>query len=271
MLLAMAAELDYLGHLATESARFAEALLTTEPDTRVPSCPDWDADELLWHLTEVQWFWGAIARQRLTDPEAVGALDIGVPPSDRRARFAFYDRVSRDLVDLLTTTAPQTAVWTWSDDHSVGFIRRRQAHEALIHRVDAELAAGARTPMPTALCGDDVDEVLRVMYGGAPSWGEFTPEAAHTIRFRTTDTDQTWVATLGRFAGVDPESGDDVDEPDLRVADADDGAAVAATITGAAVDLNCWLWSRPTFEPLDRTGDAAVLAQFDVTIARGIN
>ena len=33
------------------------------------------------------------------------------------------------------------------DDHTVGFIRRKQAHEALIHRIDAEVAAGNRTPM----------------------------------------------------------------------------------------------------------------------------
>ena len=33
----------------------------------MPSCPDWNADDLLWHLAEVQWFWATIVRERVTD------------------------------------------------------------------------------------------------------------------------------------------------------------------------------------------------------------
>jgi uncharacterized protein (TIGR03083 family) len=267
----MAAELDYLSHLTTESTRFAAALQSSQPGAQVPTCPDWDAEDLLWHLTEVQWFWGRIVRDRLTRRADVRALDIGVRPGDRRAVLAFYDRVSHDLVDLLSAETPDTPVWTWADDQSVGFVRRRQAHEALIHRVDAELTSGERTPLDADLCTDGVDEVLRVMYGGAPPWGVFTAEPAATIRFRTTDTDRTWLVTLGRFVGTDPDSKDEVDELDLRVAGEDDGAEAAAVIAGSAADLDCWLWSRPTFGSLERSGDAAVLTRFDATIAPGIN
>ena len=51
------------------------------------------------------------------------------------------------------------------------FIRRRQAHEALIHRIDAELTAGDRTPMDTDLSADGVDEALHFMDAGLRSWG----------------------------------------------------------------------------------------------------
>jgi len=267
----MAGELDYLGFVASESARFAEALREAAPDAPVPSCPDWTADDLLWHLTEVQWFWGTIVRKQLTEAAQVEALEIGVRPIDHRAMFAFYARVSQDLSELLASTTPETPVWTWADDHSVGFIRRRQAHEALIHRVDAELAAGNRTAMDADLSSDGVDEVLRVMFGGVPPWGEFTPTPEHTVRFRTTDTEQTWLVTLGRFVGVDPDSGTDVDEADIRVAAVDDGRPAAAVVSAAAADLDCWLWSRPAVGPVDRDGDAKVLTRFDATIAQGIN
>ncbi len=267
----MAAELDYLGHLVSESARFATALRDTDPEAPVPSCPDWNADDLLWHLTEVQWFWGKIVREGLIDPASVEALDIGNRPSDRRAVFAFYERVGQDLVDVLTKNQPQTQVWTWADDHSVGFIRRRQAHEALIHRVDAELAAGDRTPLPTRLSHDGVDEVLRVMFGGVPNWGSFTPNPAHTMRFRTTDTDTSWQAVLGRFTGTDPDSGDAVDDHDLRVREVDDGDDVAATVSGAAADLDCWLWNRPPQHPVEPTGSPDVLAAFEAMRTLGIN
>ncbi len=64
----MGAELDFLDHLERESARFAAAIGSAPGAAVVPSCPDWNADDLLWHLAEVQWFWATIVRERLTDP-----------------------------------------------------------------------------------------------------------------------------------------------------------------------------------------------------------
>ena len=61
--------MDYLAHLRADSERFAQALNTCDPTTPVPSCPDWTASDLLWHLGEVQLFWGTIVAERLSDPD----------------------------------------------------------------------------------------------------------------------------------------------------------------------------------------------------------
>ncbi|HEY7359904.1 MAG TPA: maleylpyruvate isomerase N-terminal domain-containing protein, partial [Streptosporangiaceae bacterium] len=140
----MAAELDFLDHLELESARFAEAISSAPPGAQVPSCPDWNADDLLWHLAEVQWLWGTVVRERMTGDQAEALKPAR--PTGRAGLAAFFERASRELADVLAATPPGTPAWTWSEDHTVGFIRRRQAHEALIHRVDAELTAGRRTP-----------------------------------------------------------------------------------------------------------------------------
>ena len=59
-------------------------------------------------------------------------------------------------------------MWMWNlDGRHAGYIARRQAHEALIHRIDAELTAGRRTPVDAALGTDGIDEVLSVMHGPA--------------------------------------------------------------------------------------------------------
>jgi uncharacterized protein (TIGR03083 family) len=267
----VAHDLDYLAHLARESQRFSQALEAAAPDTPVPSCPGWDADDLLWHLTEVQWFWGTIVRERLTERASLEQLEFE-RPSGRSALSECYERASGELRRALAETPPETAVWTWASDQSVGFIRRRQAHEALIHRVDAELTARSRTPMDPALSADGVDEVLRVMYGGAPPWGVFTAEESTTVRFVATDTGHSWLVTLGRFTGSEPDGDRRVDDqPDLRVADVDLGSPTAATIRGAAADLDCELWHRLAAGRLERTGDAAVLARFDATVAAGID
>jgi hypothetical protein len=46
------------------------------------------------------------------------------------------------------------------EQQSLGLFLRRQAHEALIHRLDAELTMGERTPMDADINADGVDEAL---------------------------------------------------------------------------------------------------------------
>ena len=59
----------YLAHIRDESARFREVLTVADPAARVPGCPDWDADDLLWHLTTVQQFWATMVIDRPSGPD----------------------------------------------------------------------------------------------------------------------------------------------------------------------------------------------------------
>lgn len=263
----MNAQLDFVAHLTSESARFGEAITLAPSDAAVPTCPDWNADDLLWHLAWVQSWWAMIVRENLTGPEARDLLPDR--PADRSGLLEFYRRSASSLADILRTVSADTTAWTWSDDHTVRFIRRKQAHEALIHRVDAEVTAGLRTPMDPALSADGVDEALRVMYSGVPDWGRFEPDPARTLRIRATDTQDSWVVRLGRFTGTDPE-GVSYDEPDFDVQAADSGAPTQATCSGTAADLDCWLWHRPAVGDISRSGEAAVLSAFEEVIAPGI-
>jgi uncharacterized protein (TIGR03083 family) len=263
--------LDYLAHLERESARFLVALQGAPPDTPVPTCPDWSAEDLLWHLAEVQWFWGEIVRSGTDDPEPVQAAKPA-RPAGREALAEFYQVASGGLLAALAAADPADAAWTWSSDHTVGFVRRRQAHEALVHRVDAELAAGLRTPLDPLLAADGVDEALRVMYSGLPEWGTYTPTAG-PVRVGATDTTAAWLLTVGRFVGTDPDSGREYDEAVLEIADdpgRGDDVEVVAVVSGAAGDLDCHLWNRPPLGPVERDGDPGALAALDVVLAEGI-
>jgi len=264
------AGVNYLDHLARDSARFAAALRGTAPEAPVPTCPGWDADDLLWHLAEVQWFWSTVVREGITGEQAEELMPRR--PAGREGLLAFYERVSRDLGAILAERAPDSPAWTWSEDHTVGFVRRRQAHEALIHRVDAELTAGERTGMDPRLSADGVDEALRVMYGGeVPDWGTFTLAGPETVRLRATDTGDSWIVTIGRFTGTDPGDHTSYDEPCLQAAERDAGEPAAAQITGSAADLDCWLWHRPPTGAVQRSGDEGVLGRFEAAIAPGID
>ncbi len=259
--------LDYVVHLTTESTRFGEAIAAAPPDTPVPTCPDWTADDLLWHLGWVQSWWTMIVRQKLTGQEARELMPDR--PAGRPELLEFYRQAGSGLAAILRTVPADTEAWTWSDNHTVGFIQRKQAHEALIHRVDAEVTGGHRTPMDPALSADGVDEALRVMYGGVPDWGRFEPDPARTIRIRATDTGDSWIVRLGSFTGTDSD-GVSYDEPDFDVLATDSGAPAAAVVSGTAADLDCWLWRRPPCGEISRSGDDRVLSAFEAVISEGI-
>lgn len=257
--------LPFLDHLAADSARFREVLATAPSEARVPTCPDWDADDLLWHLGEVQWFWGEIAERRITEPTDLAVLDEAREqrPGDREGLLAFYDRASERLHRTLDSLAPETPLWMWADDKTAGYIARRQAHEALVHRLDAEITVGDRTPIDCRLAADGVDEVLRVMRGYEPEPGLTHVTSARPVTIATVDAMHTWTVTPVRVTGV--SGGRDVDVQRFLVADGPDATA-AAEICGSAADLDCWLWNRPAEGEISRDGDAAALGAVDAVL-----
>ncbi len=262
--------LPFLDHLATDSARFRAVLSSAPEDARVPTCPDWDADALLWHLAGVQWFWGEIAERRLTDPDDVEAMDAAREdrPSDRDGLLAFFDRSSERLHRVLGELPPETPLWMWSDDKTAGYIRRRQAHEALIHRLDAELTTGERTPMDCRLAADGVDEALRVMRGHEPDETLTHVPVSAPVTIATVDAMHSWTVTPVRITGT--WNGREIDVQRFLVSDGPDPAATAE-ISGSAADLDCWLWNRPPEGEITRDGDAAALAAVDAVLADSID
>jgi uncharacterized protein (TIGR03083 family) len=260
----------YLDHLEADSARFADVLAGAEPDARVPACPDWKAFDLAFHLAGVQHSWTQIVSRRLSTGEQVEAVEAPARPE----RYADCVALVRDKSDLLLqalrSTAPETPAWTWSNEQTVGFTYRRQAHEALIHRLDAEQVVGSETPLAADLAADGVDEVLRIMYGGCPPWGTITPIPGRTTRIRATDTGDSWLVTMATFTGDEP-GGEHVEEEDIHIAEIDDGADVPATISATAADLDAWLWHRVGDDPIRFEGDDGLLGELRQVVSQGIN
>jgi len=256
----------HLGHIRNESARFREVLTTCDPAARVPACPDWDAADLLWHLAGVQAFWAETVRIRPAEPDR--EYEQKLPrPETYDGLLAAYDGYSADLQSLLAAADPGDEAWHWSSDHTVGASIRRQAHEALIHRLDAEEAAGDVTPLDPALAADGVLEALTVMYGGCPPWGTITP-SDRVVDVRLTDTGDVLHVALARFTGTDDE-GTTYDEPDLAVVPA--GTAIA-TVSGTAADLDAWLWHRGVGRvSVDLDGDQAALDELRGILSQPIN
>ncbi len=259
----------YLDVIRSETARFAQVLATTPEDARVPTCPDWSAADLRWHLAQVQHVWAEVvaARPSTQDPPEDPDRPAGRADVDR-----FGDRSAVRLVDELAAADPADPCWTWAvGGGTCGWAARRQAHEALVHRLDAELTAGARTPFDPALALDGVDEVLRYFWSWRPAWASVTETGPGRVRFAVPDAGASWVVAFATWSGTSPQTGKTwTDEKTLLLVD-DDGGEVAATVSGTAEDLDCHLWHRPTPGSIARDGDPDVLAALDALLAEDLD
>ena len=258
---------DYVAHLRRDSDRFVDVLRDCDPSRPVPSCPEWDADDLLWHLGEVQWFWGSVVTERLQDVDGLQHPDR---PADHAGLLRFFEEQAARLADALAAAEPHEPVYMWAPDKTVGYVARRQAHEALIHRLDAELTTGQVTALDPALAADGVQEALSMMYGGCPPWGTFTP-STEQVDVVASDTGLVVPVALGRFTGTDPGDGTAYDEDDLSAGAADPQLAPRATVTGTAEDLDAWLWHRRDASALTVSGDAETFARLEAVLAQPID
>lgn len=229
---------DYLRHLESESERFRTVLADCDPAARVPACPEWDAADLLWHLAEVQRFWATTVRRRPAGPEDAPAAPAR--PASYAGLLEVLDRCSRLLQDELGSADAAEPAWSWAAEQSVGFTFRRQAHEALVHRLDAEQTAGGTGVLDAALAADGVAELLEVMYGGEPGPGSRFEPADGLVRISLSDVGIDLWARPGRLHRTDPESGEPQDGPHLL------------SSRRRTAPANGWRWSRvgpPTSTP----------------------
>lgn len=258
----------YLDHIRADSARFLEVLAACEPDARVPSCPEWDAADLLWHLTTVQHFWHHVISTRPAPPEEYVEPQRPATYDELLTAFQHWHEL---FVGVLASADPDEPAWSWSTAEGaqvVGFTYRRQAHEALIHRLDAELAAGSVTSLPARLAADGVQEALDVMFGSLPPWGHFDP-VEQFVEYRITDTGESVWAQLGLFSGTSPEGKQFAGEHDQHVVAAP-GRAADLVISGTAQSLDTWLWHRGS-DGVEISGDPTVQAHVQAVLGNPID
>ncbi|CAN5159575.1 maleylpyruvate isomerase family mycothiol-dependent enzyme [soil metagenome] len=259
----------YLEHIRVESARFGEVMAHCDPAAQVPSCQDWTARDLLRHLAGVQHWWWNVMDVRPALPEAYVEPPL---PTDYGDLLAFFAEWSGRFQELIGTIDPAEPAYSWSskpEDHTVGFTYRRQAHEALIHRLDAELTAGTVTDLPADLAADGVAETLDVMLGGLPPWGSWAP-SEHWVRLDLIDVDVSVWSQLGVFSGTDPEGVEYAGEEDQHLV-SDPGVEPDVVVQGTADDVDAWLWRRRDDSGITVTGDLDLYARWRIAVNHSIN
>jgi uncharacterized protein (TIGR03083 family) len=229
----------HLNAIRLESSRFSRAA-RGPLDARVPSCPEWSLGDLVWHLGGVQWFWSEVVRRRATDRE--GIEEHREMPDDRLPTW--FDGVSEGLIGALVSSDPGTRVWSWAGgQQDVAWVARRQAHEAAVHRWDAQLATGEPEPIDAALAADGIDEFFEWMFGPEDVQGF---DGSVGVHLAPTEGETTWVVSVR----------------DGRIDLGGDAATADVTARAPASDLLLLLWRRVGPDDVKIEGDRSALERF---------
>lgn len=147
-------------------ARVADELVASfdaDLSTPVPDCPGWTTRDLLVHTGRVYAAVSAVVVARATEPVRPSPDDL--LPEDAtaaRAREWFAER-RRVVEEALRDLDPTTPIWTWSDDRTGAFYRRRMVHETAVHLADVGRAVGRPVTIERDVCVDGIDEYFDVM------------------------------------------------------------------------------------------------------------
>jgi uncharacterized protein (TIGR03083 family) len=195
--------MDYDRH-CTEIVTQAELLTTglEAADLRapVPSCPGWSLGNLVRHIGGGHRWAEEIVRTRATGflpDDQVRKLD-GDDCADVPATWLVEG--AAQLADTLRAAGPDTKVWTPADYGTTSFWARRFAHETLVHRADATLAAGTEFVVSEDVALDAVDEWMEL--DALPQHFDYRPQKrellgpGRTLTFEATDTGATWFVDL---------------------------------------------------------------------------
>ena len=177
----------YLDCLAQDYALLRSAASSASLQAPVPSCPGWTVADLASHVGEVYLHKATVMRDDKWPDPWPPAEHASLPP------LTLLDDGYHELTAEFAARSPDDPSPTWYEpEQTVGFWIRRMAQETVVHRMDAQLAAGLPvTPAPDDLAADGVDEVLkRFLAYGSVQWPEeyATVQGGHLATGEGTDT-----------------------------------------------------------------------------------
>jgi uncharacterized protein (TIGR03083 family) len=220
----------------------AEAAATGHPAderARIPSCPDWTLLDLANHLGRV---YAMVATALESGPDA--AFERARIP--RRAEAQSAEDWLRERLEivlgLLGSVEEEGRAWNFVDGPGgpVSFWWRRQAHETLIHRVDAEMAAGLPiTDADPSFAADGIGDFLAISGHKQVPWEDIQLGDGMSVHLHATDAADATDATDNGNATPTEWT---IDTTSRTYTERHLKADVA--LRGSAWALDLWIWRR---------------------------
>jgi uncharacterized protein (TIGR03083 family) len=161
----------YVAEIEASTAGLSEILAEHDLSLPIPTCPEWALRQLVTHVGRGHRWAAEISRTGALIP--FREVPEGKLPDDRGEQLAWLRAGAARLVGAVRD-AGSGLVWSFTGPVPAGYWLRRMAHETLVHRADAQLAAGAE-PEPVIeaeVAADAIDEWLMLLTGGLGDPGE---------------------------------------------------------------------------------------------------
>ncbi|MCP3975544.1 MAG: maleylpyruvate isomerase family mycothiol-dependent enzyme [bacterium] len=240
---------DHLSAIENAGGRLAELATAAGAETKVPTCPAWDARALVAHQAMVhRW---ATAHVSGTDPAAVPSQT-----SIRRSEDdlnAYYTEGLRGLLEAIGKAPPDLDAMVFLNDAPAAreFWARRQAHETTVHMVDALAAVVGRMPradeaaIDRGLAVDGIDELLSGFFTRGRS--KLFDGEPFTMLVTADDSDRQWHIDVAESLTI-------VDGP---------SQPPRLVVSGSATAVYLGLWNRG--DELELSGDTGLMERWRAT------
>lgn len=222
----MPLDLETTLHMIRRDGEALIAAAEMAPDAAVRGCPGWSNTDLAIHTTGVHRRVAHWTANRLAKPERWPDHE----PADSAAPWGWC-REGLDLVlGALADIGPDESVWSWTDRRNGGFYHRRMLHETVVHRWDAEDAAGISSHIDSEVATDGINELFDVGMRFRGDGGGVEYPEGDVLLERTDGTDRWRVRAI--------------DGTLLVAHNGDAGMSAHAIVQGHAEDLLLYLWGR---------------------------
>ncbi|MFD7974456.1 maleylpyruvate isomerase family mycothiol-dependent enzyme [Streptomyces sp. NPDC059071] len=252
--------------LREQTAGFARAVAGRDPETPVPTCPEWSLGTLVGHVGQEHRWTARLVRER---------RQLAVP-DPREARPGAPDEWAgwlregaEELIGAIGETGAETVIETFFGPRPAGFWLRRMLGDTAVHHYDAAYATDSAFGIADDLAADVIGEHLALL--AEPAFQAVRPALAELrgrgerIGFRPGPGagGEGWVVTRTpegpRWARGPMDSTDSIGYMDTDDADAD--ADINVVVSGAVADLMLVVSGRvaPEDDRLTVTGDRSLL------------
>lgn len=217
------------------TVEFAKVIAGVAPETRVPTCPEWQVRDLVGHIGQGPRWAAEILRSGVpTPPQDPRDAEPGPPAGWAEWMLAGID-------ELLAAVAGATTVWTIVGPRPAEWWVRRLRADLVVHLADAALAADVPYEVDTELAVDAISEGLDLL--ATPGLATFPGSRTGTLALRPTAGDG-WLLT--RDGGHSWVRGD---------------GAADTVLSGTPQDLLLVLMRRRPVDAVTVTGDHALLTE----------
>lgn len=178
------------------TAGFAEAVAGLDPQSTVPTCPEWRVRDLVGHIGQAHRWSAGLVRSRSAAPPP-DPLDAD--PGHPQHWAGWLHAGAAELVDAVAEAGPETPVWAFVGEQPARFWVRRMVADTAVHQADAALTAGRPYSIAADLAAETLSEGLWLISSAVaadlkPALAELRG-AGETIQLRPAAATEGWLIT----------------------------------------------------------------------------